>query len=383
MKGLFKLTLLFVMSVLGVCSTCLYGAGSGPGMPSRVVKGLHLIPIAFRPEVREYYILLRKPHDSINFVPFTAFVHSLLDVDDVSEYMRQFSQQTFGVYPPYMVPLTHSKRAFTNEGTAVNEQSLEGYIFIEVPFIAGGTLFRKAIRQRPGSDEDFAWIPVSTVSTLREGEKYSPQVEASEFGIGNAIEVGYLRLLKLMIPKLQEMAKLQKVLHILPVSYDPSAKEFSVLLIQPGSRGVYKAITVNFDPSQESDYTALCARGISEQTYRAYGTDIITQPAHIGQVFNAKGEPVKNEDVEGYVYIEVPYLRGQHIWQAAAQYLGMDPGINYNWVPRSVIEKISKSQNIPRGNGPINETLLDLLKKTLPLLEHRQGMLILRGVGER
>lgn len=375
MKSLFKLTLLFVVSVLGMCLTRVYGA-AWEDWPRSASRSLSLIPVSFNPLTRDYSILLRKPAHSDVFVPFTFITNSLLNVGNVSQYMRSFSEQTFGVYLPDTGLLSHSKRAFTYEGETVNEQSLQGFIFIEVPFIPGDTLFRKARLQEPNSNVDFAWIPARRVLELKEGQKYTAQAGVFEPGVGHAIESKYLKLLKLMIPKLQERAKLQKVLHILPVSYDSSAGEFSVLLIQPG--GVYKAVTVNFDSTEPVDYPALCMRRISEQTYRAYRSEV-TQDIHIGQIFNAAGNPVTPEDVEGYVYIEIPYIRGRDIWQTARRYLGMDPGTNYNWVPRSVIAQTRSWQPFEGGNGPIDENLLNVLKKTFPLLKRQGATLILKA----
>jgi hypothetical protein len=374
MKGLFKL-ILFVMSVLCVRSTCLYGA-------AEMGKTLHLIPISFNPETREYSILLRKPAGSRVFVPFTVTTRSLLNVDNVSEYMGAFSAQTFDLYRPNMVPRSLIKPAFTYEGKSVNEQSIEGLMFIEVPFIPGNMLFTKARNEHPSSDVDFVWISATQVSLLGDGQGSVTQAAATApgFDIPYPIEARYLRALKLMLPTLQNIARQQKILHILPVSYDSSVREFSVLLIQPRGRGLYQAITSNFNPSAlRDDLSTLCMRWISEETYGAYKPEV-TRDVRIGRIFNATGGQVKDEDVEGYVYIKVPHIRGRDIWRAAQRYFGIDPVMNYNWVHVSDVRNTHELKDIPHLNGPMNSALLSVLKQTFHLLVLRGNELVIQEV---
>jgi len=367
MKSLLKKVFSYVSLLLVTSSLYIYGA-------VEPIKRLHLIPISYNQQKHEYSILLRKPAQHGEFIDFIVPTHSLLDVDNVAEYMNYFSAQTFGVYSANIIPSTRSTRAFTYEGRPVHEDSRDGFIFIEVPFIRGQQLFEEGVKNAPGTN--FAWAPVSSIMRLKEESPYGVYANDSY-----PINTQYLRLLKLMLPQLQTPTRQEvaatKRLHIIPVSYNPENHEFSVFLIQPGARGEYRAfqtavtsLTTPIDP-------AIYMRQISEQTHGAYRPDL-RPTTRSNQVFDTEGQPVKQDMAEGYIYIEIPYIRGLDIWRTARASLGRDPQINYNWIPRPAILAAVAGQAVAGIHGPIESSLLNTLKATLPLLKRQGEELILK-----
>jgi len=101
MKSLLKKVFSYVSLLLVTSSLYIHGA-------VEPIKRLHLIPISYNQQTHEYSVLLRKPAQHGEFIDFIAPTHSLLDVDNVAEYMNYFSAQTFGVYSANIIPSTHS-----------------------------------------------------------------------------------------------------------------------------------------------------------------------------------------------------------------------------------------------------------------------------------
>ncbi|HML18955.1 MAG TPA: RING-HC finger protein [Candidatus Dependentiae bacterium] len=361
MKSLLKKVFSYVSLLLVTSSLYIHGA-------VEPIKRLHLIPISYNQQKHEYSILLRKPAQHGEFIDFIVPTHSLLDVDNVAEYMNYFSEQTFGVYLANITPSTRSTRAFTYEGRPVQEDSQDGFIFIEVPFIRGQQLFEEGVKNAPGTN--FAWAPASKIMALREGIPYGIYADDRY-----PINTQYLRLLKLMLPQLQTPTRQEVVatkhLHIIPVSYNQENHEFSVFLVQPGAQGEYRAFQVIVPSLTAPIDPAIYMRQISEQTHGSYRADL-RPSTRSNQVFNAEGQPVKQDTAEGYMYIEIPYIRGLDIWRTAKTSLGRDPQINYNWIPRPAILKAVEGQAAAGIHGSIESSLLKTLKATLPLLK-RQG----------
>jgi len=369
MKNLLKKVSSYFSLLLITHSLSIYGA-------AEPLRTLHLIPISYNKQMHEYSVLLRKIANQDEFTSFTVSTHSLLDIDTIAAYvMYHFSHQTFGAYPVTLQPLAMSTQAFTYEGKPVDGSSLDGFIFIEIPFIRGQQLFENGIKYAPGTN--FAWAPVSKIMKLGEGIPYG--IYAND---RYPINTQYLRLLKLMLPQLQKPLTQQEVqatkrLHIIPVSYNQENHEFSVFLIQPGARGEYRAfqtavtsLTTPIDP-------AIYMRQISEQTHGAYRPDL-RPTTRSNQVFDTEGQPVKQDMAEGYIYIEIPYIRGLDIWRTARASLGRDPQINYNWIPRPAILAAVAGQAVAGIHGPIESSLLNTLKATLPLLKRQGEELILK-----
>jgi hypothetical protein len=360
MKSLLKKVFSYVSLLLVTSSLYIHGA-------VEPIKRLHLIPISYNQQKHEYSILLRKPAQHGEFIDFIVPTHSLLDVDNVAEYMNYFSAQTFGVYPANITPSTRSTRAFTYEGKPVHEDSQDGFIFIEVPFIRGQQLFEEGVKNAPGTN--FTWAPISSIMRLKEESPYGVYANDSY-----PINTQYLRLLKLMLPGLQAPIQQEtstKRLNIIPVSYNPENHEFSIFLIQPESQGKYQAFQITVPSLTAPIDPAIYMRQISEQTYRSYRPDL-RPSTRSNQVFNAEGQPVKQDADEGYMYIEIPYIRGLQIWNIAKTSLGRTPQINYNWIPRPAVLKAVEGQAAAGIHGSIESSLLKTLKATLPLLK-RQG----------
>jgi hypothetical protein len=116
MKNLLRKVFTYASLLLVTNSLYIHGA-------AEPMKRLHLIPISYNQQTHEYSVLLIKPAAHREFIAFRTPTHSLLDVDNVAEYMNYFSDQTFGVYPNSLVPLNRSTRAFTYEGRPVHEDS--------------------------------------------------------------------------------------------------------------------------------------------------------------------------------------------------------------------------------------------------------------------
>ena len=359
----------FTCASLLLVTNSLYIHGAAEPM-----KRLHLIPISYNQQTHEYSVLLIKPAAHREFIAFRTPTHSLLDVDNVAEYMNYFSDQTFGVYPNSLVPLNRSTRAFTYEGRPVHEDSRDGFIFIEIPFVRGQQLFEEGLKHAPGTN--FAWAPTSSIMRLKEEAPFGIYANDSY-----PINTQYLRLLKLMLPGLQaptrqEVAATHR-LNIIPVSYNLENHEFSVFLIQPEARGEYRSFQITVPSLAMPIDPTVYMRLISEQTYGAYRPNL-RPSARSNQVFNTEGKPVRPETTEGYIYIEIPYIRGLDIWRIATRSLGRDPQMNYNWVPRPVILQAVEGQAIAGIHGPIESSLLKTLKATLPLLKRQGEELILK-----
>lgn len=173
--------------------------------------------------------------------------------------------------------------------------------------------------------------------------------------------------------EISEVPEAPKMLYIIPVSYNPQNNDFHILLTQQHTP-IFSAFLTAVDSfAHTTNYTEYMPE-VSQLTFRAYHPTL--KPSAIGTyVFDEKGQKVAPEAQEGYLYIEIPFITGKHIWAHGTA--KNKQNTNFNWIQRTIIMQTAEG-SLPRGyQFQIDPHLLRALKATLPLLKKQGERLVL------
>jgi hypothetical protein len=376
---LYKKYLTKVALILLVGAASLYGADFSSQATS---KKLHLIPISYNQATREFSVLLTLSRDLAQpeLDSFPADINSFQQLDDATTYMNDFARETIFMYPSELCPSRRSF-AFNTERYPIIGAEQEAYMFIEIPFMKGQEITEGAInkvksRGLNSSRINYIWAPVSSLIAHQENMPYGRYF----------INKQYLEMLKVILPILKEhtaqilaapiknIPQAPKMLYLIPVSYNTQENNtpyiFFNQILSPFYNAFLAAVESFDNLTRYTDYM----NAIADTTNGAYPSSL--KPLAIGTyAFDTQGNKVDPRSQVGFLYIEIPFIRGKTIWDNLPQQ--NQYYTNFNWISSNVIMGTTE-ETLPRGyQRQIDPQLLQALKTTLPLLQKSGNQLIL------